>query len=183
MKKCLWALSSPLEENYHDTQWGIPLHDDQKLFEYLILETQQTGLSWRTILKKQALMKEAYHQFNPHILATLTETQIASYLTDDRVIKHKLKIQSVITNAKAYLELIKTETLNNFLWSYVNHQPIQNQFKTLEDIPSQTKLSKTISQDLKKRGFQFVGPTVIYAYMQAIGMTNDHLIDCPFYKR
>ena len=183
MKKCLWALSSPLEENYHDTQWGIPLYDDQKLFEMLILETQQTGLRWHTILKKQTLMKEAYHQFDPHILANLTENQISSYLTDDRVIKNKLKIKSVIANAKAYLELIKTESFNSFLWSYVNHQPILNQFKTIEEIPSQTELSKKISKDLKKRGFQFVGPTVIYAYMQAIGMTNDHLIDCPFYKR
>lgn len=182
-KKCLWALNSPLEENYHDKEWGIPLFDEQRLFEMLILEGHQAGLSWSTILKRREGLRKAYHNFDPLILSKLTEKDIERYMTDDRVIKNRLKIVSVVKNAKAYLELIKTEvSLKDYLWQHVSYMPIINRFKTVDEIPQKTDLSIKISKDLKKRGFNFVGPTIIYAYMQAIGMTNDHLITCPSYQ-
>ena len=181
--KCPWALKSKIEENYHDTEWGRPLHDEERLFEMLILEGQQAGLSWLTILNRRQGMKEAYHNFDPKELVDLSDDQIEGYLQDDRVIKNRLKIKSVITNAKAYLNLVTIYgSLDNFLWSYVEFQPIQNEWKTITDVPAKTKLSTIISHDLKTLGFKFVGPTIIYAYMQSIGMVNDHLITCPSYQ-
>lgn len=183
MSKCSWALSSKKYEDYHDFEWGIPTHDEHRLFEMLILEGQQAGLSWITILNKRELLNEAYYNFDPYKLARLTENDIEKYLNDSRVIKNRLKIEAVINNAKCYLKLKeKYESLDKFLWSYVDFKPIDNQLKSLSEAPTKTALSEKISQDLKALGFKFVGPTIIYSYLQAIGIVNDHLISCPFHE-
>jgi len=149
----------------------------------LILEGQQAGLSWITILNKRELLNEAYYNFDPYKLASLTENDIEKYLNDSRVIKNRLKIEAVINNAKCYLKLKeKYESLDKFLWSYVDFKPIDNQLKSLSETPTKTALSEKISQDLKALGFKFVGPTIIYSYLQAIGIVNDHLISCPFHE-
>lgn len=184
MKKCVWATKTKLEETYHDTEWGIPVHDELELFERLILEGQQAGLSWHTILLKREGLKEAYHGFDPYVLSKLTDEDVDIYLKDDRVIKNKLKIKSVINNAKAYFKLVNEyQSLDNFLWKHSNYQTIQNQWQHQEEIPSTSLLSDSISKELKKLGFQFVGSTTIYAMMQSIGMVNDHLLSCVYYKR
>lgn len=179
--RCNWANKSLSEQEYHDNEWGKPQFEDLKLFELLILEGHQAGLSWQIILNKRAALNEAYYNFDPIKLIKLTESDLSNYYTDDRVIKNKLKIKSVNDNAKAYFR-IKEEfgSFSKFLWSYVDNKPIINNWKTIEEVPSKTLLSEKLSKDLKKYGFKFVGPTTIYSFMQAVGMINDHIESCDF---
>ncbi len=163
---------------YHDEEWGIPVHDDNKLFEFIVLEGAQAGLSWSTVLKKRENYRKAFEGFNPKIVAKF-DNKIKKLLENKGIIRNKLKIESAITNARAFLEVQKEfGSFNNYIWSFVNNKPVQNSFRTINDIPAKTELSDKISKDLKKRGFKFVGPTITYAFMQAIGMVNDHTTDC-----
>lgn len=176
--RCDWA-KHPLDVTYHDQVWGTPQMDDQELFTYLILEGLQAGLSWSTILKKQNDLLEAFDQFDPHKLKNYDEEKIQALLKNPNVIRNQLKICSVVSNAKHFLEVQQEfGSFKDYLWRYVDFKPIQNHWETIDQVPSSTPLSKEISKDLKKRGFKFVGPTIIYAYMQAIGMVNDHLTTC-----
>ena len=178
-KSCAWCEGNPLYQSYHDEEWGVPLYDEQKLFEFLILETFQSGLSWITILKKRENFRQAFHHFDFNKISAYDQTKVDQLLSDEGIVRNRLKILATINNAKCFLELRKTEkSFSNFIWKYVNHQPIQNNFKHPNDIPSKTKLAEQISKDLKKKGFKFIGPTVIYAHMQATGMVNDHLVTC-----
>ena len=177
--RCSWAGDDPIYIDYHDTQWGIPVHDDQKLFEFLILEGAQAGLSWITILKKRNNYQKAYNQFQVEKVARYSTKKIQSLLANPGIVRNKLKIQSSITNAQAFID-IQNEfgSFDYYLWRFVNGMPIQNNWKTHSHIPVTTKESDALSLDLKKRGFKFVGSTICYAYMQAVGMVNDHVTDC-----
>ena len=182
MKRCQWVTNDPLYIDYHDKQWGVPLHDERELFEMLILEGAQAGLSWITILKKRAHYKKLFHNFDVHKVANMTDPQLEKILLDPGIIRNRLKVYAARKNALATLKLIKeTGSLNNYFWNWVDHTPIDNAFKSHAEIPAYTPLSEKISKDLKKRGFTFVGPTIIYAYMQSIGMLNDHTTDCLCY--
>lgn len=184
IKRCDWAVKSELEQEYHDKVWGIPVHDDRKLFKMLILEGKQAGLSWSTILKKMDTLCEAFDDFDPAILITYDNTKIESLLQNNGIIKNRLKVNAVVNNAKAYFKLCEEfGSLDNYLWKFVNNKPIMNAWTKTEDIPANIPLSDTISKDLKKRGFKFVGTTIIYSFMQAIGMVNDHLVSCAFYRQ
>lgn len=178
MKRCEWVTEDPLYIEYHDKEWGIPVHDDRHLFEMLILEGAQAGLSWITVLKKREHYKKVFHNFDVHKVAAMTDADLDEILQDPGIIRNRLKVYGTRKNARALLELMKTETLENYLWSWVDGEPIVNHFNTLSEIPASTPLSEKISKDLKKRGFTFVGPTIIYAFMQAVGMVNDHTLDC-----
>ena len=181
MKRCEWVTEDPLYLDYHDRQWGVPLHDDRELFEMLILEGAQAGLSWITVLKKRAHYKKVFHDFQVAKVAKMTDQQLEKLLLDPGIIRNRLKVYGTRKNALATLRLIQeTGTLDNYLWSWVDHKPIINRFKKHTEIPNSTPLSEKISKNLKKRGFTFVGPTIIYAYMQAIGMVNDHTADCDY---
>lgn len=181
---CSWAHRSALELTYHNEVWGFPLHDEQELFEMLILETMQAGLSWTTILAKRSAMREAFDHFNPLIIKDYSEEKQAELLQDERIIRNKLKIKATISNAIAFLEIQEEfGSFDQFIWSYVDYQPIQNNFKTIEEVPSFSPLAEQISKDLKKKGFKFIGPTTVYAFMQSIGMVNDHLVTCPIHKK
>ncbi|MGC4017806.1 MAG: DNA-3-methyladenine glycosylase I [Muricomes sp.] len=182
IKRCSWAVKSKLEQDYHDCEWGIPVHDDRRLFKMLILEGQQAGLSWSTILKKRDTLCEAFDNFEPAILITYNDEKIEALLHNDGIIKNRLKVNSVVNNAKAYFKVCEEfGSLDNYLWSFVDYQPIINRWTKSEEIPASTPLSDIMSKDLKKRGFKFVGTTIIYAFMQAVGMVNDHLISCAFH--
>ena len=174
MKRCAWANASELEMQYHDEEWGVPNHDNRMLFEMLNLEGQQAGLSWQTILNKRATYREAFFNFDPYQIAMMDEADIDALMLNAGIIRYRLKIQAIIKNAKAYVELSKKEDFSHYLWSFVNNTPCINDVKTIRDVPSQTDLSLKLSKDLKKRGFAFVGPTTVYAFMQAVGMVNDH---------
>ncbi len=177
--RCSWAETNTTEREYHDNEWGIPVHDENKLFELLILEGKQAGLSWATILKKRETINEAFDFFDPKIIVKYDQDKIDELLSNTGIIRNKLKVSAVITNANAYLSLIdEYGSLDSFLWKYVNHEPIKNKWTKISDVPASTELSDLISKDLKKLGFKFVGSTTIYAYMQAIGMVNDHLVEC-----
>lgn len=177
---CPWALSSPEMKKYHDEEWGKPSRDDEHLFMMLNLEGQQAGLSWAIILKRREGMIKAYHQFEPHVLARMDEAMIEALLHDDRIIKSRRKIEAVRDNAIAYLKLCQDYgTLSHFLWSFVDYQPIINHVESMNDLPVQSELSEKVSKALKKYGFKYVGPVIIYSYLQAIGMIDDHLDDCP----
>ena len=179
LTRCNWANHSVLEQKYHDEEWGRPVHDDMKLFEMLILEGKQAGLSWSTILLKRETLRQAFHGFNPEIIVNYDENKIEELLQDKGIIRNKLKIKAVIENAKAYYK-VKDQygSLDNFLWRYVNYEPIKNHWTDISQVPSKTELSDIISKDLKKLGFKFVGTTSIYSLMQSSGMVNDHLTTC-----
>lgn len=178
MNRCEWA-KHELEVAYHDSEWGMPLHDDQRLFEFLILEGAQAGLSWLTVLKKRDEYRKAFDQFDPQKVARFTPKKIEKLLTNEGIIRNKLKVNSAVQNAKAFLQIQKEfGSFDEYIWNFVDGKPITNQWKTLQDIPAKTPLSDTISKDLKKRGFNFVGSTIIYAFMQATGMVNDHTTTC-----
>lgn len=178
MHRCEWA-KHELEVSYHDTEWGVPLHDDQRLFEFLILEGAQAGLSWLTVLKKRDEYRKAFDQFDPKKVARYTPAKIEKLLGNEGIIRNKLKINSAVRNAKAFLQIQKEfGSFDEYIWNFVGGKPITNQWKTLQDIPAKTPLSDTISKELKKRGFNFVGSTIIYAFMQATGMVNDHTTTC-----
>lgn len=184
IKRCDWAVKSELEQEYHDKVWGVPVHDDRKLFKMLILEGKQAGLSWSTILKKMDTLCEAFDDFDPGILITYDDAKIESLLQNSGIIKNRLKVNAVVNNAKAYFRLCEEfGSLDNYLWKFVDNKPIVNGWTRIEDIPANTPLSDAISRDLKKRGFKFVGTTIIYSFMQAVGMVNDHLVSCTFYRQ
>lgn len=179
--RCGWA-KGPLYEKYHDEEWGQPLHDERTLFELLLLEGQQAGLSWLTILTRRDKLRKAFDNFEPAVLAAYDDAKLAVLLQNKDIIRNRLKVQSVRTNAQAYFKLKERFTsLNDFLWQFVNYVPLQNAWEDLSQIPTQTALSDQISRELKALGFKFVGSTSIYAYMQSIGLVNDHLIQCHCY--
>ena len=178
--RCEWADSkNPLMVAYHDREWGKPLKNDNKLFELLILEGAQAGLSWETILNRRENYRTTFKQFNPEKLAKLTDRQLEKILKDPGIIRNRLKVYSVRLNARAYLEVRKEfGTFSKYLWSFVGGKPIRNQWKNISEIPANTSESDAMCKDLKKRGFKFVGSTICYAFMQATGMVNDHTVDC-----
>lgn len=177
--RCDWAITHPLNKHYHDTEWGVPCFDDKILFEFLILEGMQAGLSWLTILKKRDNYHAALDGFDALKIARYTERKKQSLLNNAGIIRNRLKIDSIITNAKAYLNLREEgNTLSDYCWQFVDGKPIQNKWKTMKQMPASTNLSDQFSKDLKKRGFKFVGTTIFYSFMQATGMVNDHLVDC-----
>ena len=179
--RCDWVGSNQIYIDYHDNEWGKPVHDDEKLFEFLILETFQAGLSWLTILKKRENFRLAFNNFDFNTVSEYDEIKYNELLNDKGIIRNKLKIKAAISNAKAFIDIRKEfGTFDKYIWGFVNYKPIINSWNKNEDIPATTDLSNTISKDLKKRGFKFVGPTVIYAHMQATGMVNDHLVSCDF---
>ena len=181
--RCGWCKGSELYEDYHDNEWGRPVRDERKMFEFLLLETFQAGLSWITVLKKRKAFRAVFHQFEIAKVAKMTEKEIQDALQNARIIRHEAKIRAAITNAQCVLELhARGTTLVNFLWSYVNGTPLQNAWNDLSEIPAKTDLAIQLSKDLKALGFKFIGPTVVYAHMQATGMVNDHLTSCPYYK-
>ncbi|MBT8231077.1 MAG: DNA-3-methyladenine glycosylase I [Saprospiraceae bacterium] len=183
MKRCDWCLKDQLYIDYHDNVWGVPEFDDQKLFEYLNLEGAQAGLSWYTILKKKDNYSKAFSNWDAKKIASFSDKKIDKLLQNPGIIRNKLKVNAVVTNAKLYLNMLDEGlTLKDYLWNFVDGKPIINNWKTINQIPAETALSKKISKDLKKKGFKFVGPTIIYAYMQAIGMVDDHISSC-FKKR
>jgi DNA-3-methyladenine glycosylase I len=182
MKRCEWAKDTLLIE-YHDKEWGIPQHNDTRLFEMLVLEGAQAGLSWLTILKRRQTYRKAFDNFNPHKVSQYSKQDIKRLLADQGIIRNKLKIESAINNAKQFLKIQEEfGSFDKYIWGFVSYAPIQNKFKKLSDIPSSTPLSDKISADLKKRGFNFVGTTICYAFMQAIGIVNDHTIYCSRYN-
>ena len=177
-KRCQWAKDEP-NLTYHDKEWGRPQHNDQKLFEFLILEGAQAGLSWSTILKRREAYRKAFSDFDALKVSKYTQKRVEKLLKDKSIIRNRLKINSAINNAKQFLKIQKEfDSFDNYLWGFVNYKPIKNKFKKPSDLPATTKVSERLSQDLKKRGFNFVGPTICYAFMQAIGMTDDHTTDC-----
>ncbi|TFG17313.1 MAG: DNA-3-methyladenine glycosylase I [Promethearchaeota archaeon] len=182
-KRCEWALHNELMKNYHDKEWGVPQHDDKVLFEFLILEGMQAGLSWDTILKKRENFRKAFDNFDYIKIVNYSEDKIEILLQNKGIIRNRLKLQSVISNAKAFLSIQNEySTFDNYIWNFVNYKPIVNTCSSLNEIPSNTELSEKISKDLKKKGFKFIGTTIIYAFMQAVGIVNDHTTDCFRYE-
>ena len=177
--RCTWANSDPLYISYHDEEWGLPLHDDQQLFEFLSLEGAQAGLSWITILKKRAAYRIAFDQFDPNIVAEYDETKIQELLGNAGIVRNKLKVESAVSNAQAFLQLQQEHgSFDAYIWQFVDGRPRRNHWKTMANIPADTDESRAMSKALKQRGFRFVGPTICYAFMQATGMVNDHLVEC-----
>jgi len=177
--RCVWAGSDPLYQAYHDEEWGAPVHDDRLLFEFLILEGAQAGLSWITILRKRAAYRAAFAGFDPEVVARFDEAKVAELLANPGIVRNRLKVASTVSNAIAFLK-VREEfgSFDAYQWRFVDGRPIQNSWRSLKDIPSSTKESDALSRDLKQRGFRFVGSTICYAHMQAIGMVNDHTVDC-----
>ncbi|MCY4029759.1 MAG: DNA-3-methyladenine glycosylase I [Acidobacteria bacterium] len=177
--RCAWGASHPLYVPYHDTEWGVPLHDDRRIFEHLVLEGAQAGLSWLTVLKKRDAYRRAFDGFDPRRVARYGDAQIARLLADASIIRNRLKIRSAVTNARAFLDVQEEfGTFDRYVWQFVGGRPKQNAWRTLDEVPARTAESDTMSKDLRSRGFQFVGSTICYAHMQATGMVNDHLVDC-----
>lgn len=178
VKRC-WDTSNPLHILYHDKEWGVPLHDDEKLFEFLVLGSFQAGLSWWLILQKRDKFREAFDCFNPKKVSKYNQSDIECLLKKSGIVRNRAKIETAINNAKRVLETQKEfGSFDAFIWKFVNGKTINNSFSSLSSLPAETELSRTLSCELKKRGFKFVGPTICYAFMQAIGMVNDHLVDC-----
>lgn len=183
MKRCDWANASELETNYHDKEWGVPVHDDRLLFEMLILEGAQAGLSWSTILKKRDGYKELFDDFDVQKVALYDEQKVESLLQNSKIIRNKLKVNATVTNAQKFIQIQKEfGSFDKYIWAFVENKPIINSWKKMSEVPASTTLSDKISKDLKKRGFKFVGSTIIYAFMQAVGIVNDHLKDCTFHR-
>jgi DNA-3-methyladenine glycosylase I len=178
ISRCKWA-SNPLSSRYHDEEWGVPQHDDRRLFEFLILEGAQAGLSWDTILKKRENYRAAFHGFDAKRIARYTERDVVRLLNDEGIVRNRLKIVSAVSNAKLFLEIQKEfGTFDKYIWSFVGGSPKVNHWQTLSEVPASTPESDAMSRALKKRGFRFVGTTICYAFMQATGMVNDHTTDC-----
>lgn len=178
MERCGWAGPDPIYLDYHDTEWGVPERDARALWEKLILDGFQAGLSWITILKKRDNFREAFANFDPEIVASWGEKDVDRLLQNAGIIRHRGKIEATISNAQAYLKIAEGEGFDQFLWKYVDGMPLQNQWKTLSDVPAYTDMSTQMSKDLKKAGFKFCGPTIVYAAIQAMGLVNDHLVTC-----
>lgn len=182
--RCEWTGSDPLMVAYHDREWGVPVHDDQKLFEFLILEGMQAGLSWMTILRKRENFRAAFDGFDPVKVAHYDQEKVEKLMENAGIIRNRRKILAAIQNAKAFLEIQREfGSFDTYMWQYVDGKPLVNAWKMMGDIPAKTEQSETMSKDLKKRGFNFVGPTIVYAHMQATGMVNDHLTGCPAHDR
>jgi DNA-3-methyladenine glycosylase I len=178
-KRCWWCGEDPLYQAYHDHEWGVPVHDERDLFEFLCLEGAQAGLSWITILRKREHYRLVFDQFDAHKIARYDETKIADLLSDAGIVRNKLKVNGFVKNARAYLALLEQGlTLDSYLWDFVDGEAIQNNWQSPRDMPANTPVSDAMSKDLKKRGFTFVGGTICYAFMQAAGLVNDHLSDC-----
>jgi DNA-3-methyladenine glycosylase I len=179
MERCGWVSDDPLYLSYHDSEWGVPEYDSRALWEKLILDGFQAGLSWITILRKRDNFRTAFQGFDPHVIATWGEDEVTRLLADPGIIRHRGKIAATIGNARAWVQIEAKEGFDRYLWDYVGGRPIQNQWQTLAEVPAQTDISVKLSKDLQKRGFKFCGPTITYAVMQAVGMVNDHLVTCP----
>ena len=178
-KRCSWCEKDDLYRDYHDNEWGFPIYDDNKLFEYLLLETFQAGLNWHSILKKRENFRAAFEQFDYKKIAEFTDDKILELNQNAGIIRNKLKITSAVNNAQRFIEIQKEfGSFSNYIWAFVDNKPIDNKPKTLADVPTTTPLSDKISKDLKKRGFKFIGSTILYAHMQATGMINDHITSC-----
>lgn len=178
MNRCSWA-KNEINISYHDAEWGVPLHDDRDLFEFLILEGAQAGLSWDTILRKREAYREAFDNFDPAKVARYDEAKCAKLLLNEGIIRNRLKIKSAVGNAKAFLAVQKEfGAFDKYIWAFVGGKPLDNKVKSMSDVPAKTEISDAIAKDLKKRGFNFVGSTIMYAFMQATGMVNDHLVTC-----
>ncbi len=184
MERCPWCGNDPLYMAYHDNEWGVPEHDDRRLFEFLILEGVQAGLSWITVLRKRDNYRRAMDGFDAGKIARYDERKMASLLADAGLIRNRLKMQAAVDNARVYLALRDAgETLDDLLWRYVDGQPVINHYRSIAEVPAITPTAERISKDFKKRGFRFVGPTIMYAFMQAAGLVNDHLVSCPRHRQ
>ena len=183
LSRCPWAGSDPLYQRYHDTEWGVPAHDDRHLFEMLVLEGAQAGLAWITILRKREGYREAFDGFDPAAVARYDRRRVARLLENQHIVRNRLKVESTVTNARAFLQVRDEHgSFDAYIWGFVGGHPTQNRWKSLDAIPAETPASQAMSTDLKRRGFKFVGPTICYAFMQATGMVNDHLVDCFRYE-
>ncbi len=179
MNRCQWCGNDSLYIQYHDQEWGVPVHNDRVHFEFMVLESAQAGLSWITVLRKRKNYRRWYENFDPEKVALFDEKKTQKMLADPGIIRNRLKIESSVKNAGFFLDLRdKYGSFDHYLWDFVDHKPIQNHFQRMEDVPSNTALSDAISKDLKKRGFRFMGTTIVYAHMQAVGLVNDHTTDC-----
>ena len=184
VKRCSWADGDVLMADYHDQEWGVPLHDDRMLFEFLVLEGMQAGLSWAIVLRKRENFRKAFARFNPHRVAKFDGRKVRQLLKDAGIIRNRMKIEATLNNAKCFLEVRKEfGTFDKYIWAFTNGKPIRNRFRAMKDIPGRTTISDQMSKDLKKRGFKFVGSTICYAHMQATGMVNDHLMSCFRYRQ
>ena len=178
-QRCGWCVGDPLYEAYHDQEWGVPVYDDQTIFEFLILETFQAGLSWITILRKRENFREALDDFDYKKIARYSEAKLEALLQNPGIIRNKLKVKATVSNAQAFIKIQEEfGSFSKYIWSFVNHKPIQNSVKIYKEAPATTAISDALSKDLKKRGFKFTGSTVVYAHMQATGMVNDHEVNC-----
>lgn len=177
--RCVWCGDDPLYTAYHDNEWGTPVHDDRLLFEFLVLEGAQAGLSWITILKKRENYRKAFHNFDYKKIASYKEGDIEHLLKDPGIVRNRRKIESAVKNARGFIKIQEEfGSFDSYLWGFVGGEPVQNHWKSTEEVPAKTEISERLSRDLKKRGFNFVGPTICYAFMQAVGMVNDHTTDC-----
>ncbi|MBE4906913.1 DNA-3-methyladenine glycosylase I [Bacillus luteolus] len=184
MNRCGWVNQDPLYIDYHDHEWGVPVYDDRLLFEYLNLEGAQAGLSWYTILKKRENYRAAFDQFQPEKIVQYDQHKVGELLQNSGIVRNRLKVNAVITNAHAYFKVVgEFGSFSKYIWSFVDGAPIQNHFKEMKDVPVTTEISDRMSKDLKIRGFKFVGSTICYAFMQAVGMVNDHIVTCASYKK
>lgn len=177
--RCPWPSDNLLMIKYHDTEWGVPVYDDRKLFEFLVLDAFQAGLSWAIILKKRENFRKAFDNFNPEKIAKYTQRDVKKLLSNADIVRNRLKIKATITNAREFLKVKKEfKSFTKYIWQFTNYKTIQNKVKTLSELPAKTKESDMMSKDMKKRGFKFVGSTICYAFMQAAGMVNDHTVNC-----
>jgi DNA-3-methyladenine glycosylase I len=178
VKRCAWA-AAPAMIRYHDEEWGVPLHDERRLFELLILEGAQAGLSWSTILAKRAAYRRAFARFDPRAVSRFTAARVRALLRDDGIVRNRAKIAATVANARVFLAVQREHgTFDAYMWRFVDGRPVQNRWRAPRDVPAETETARALSRDLKARGFGFVGPTICYAFMQATGMVNDHLVGC-----
>ncbi|MCB2115921.1 MAG: DNA-3-methyladenine glycosylase I [Rhodobacteraceae bacterium] len=182
-ERCAWCGSEPIYVDYHDTEWGVPERDPRALWEKLVLDGFQAGLSWITILKKREAFRAAFAGFEPEVIAGWGEAEVARLLGDPGIVRSRAKIEATIGNARAYLKIHERPGFDHYLWRYVDGRPLQNRFLTMAEVPAATPVSARLSKDLKAEGFKFAGPTIVYAFMQAVGMVNDHLVTCPAHDR
>ncbi len=183
IKRCEWCITDPLYVKYHDEEWGVPVHDDKKHFEMIILDGAQAGLSWLTVLRKRENYRKAFDNFDPEKVAKYDEKKIAELLENPGIIRNKLKVKSAVTNARAFIKVQEEfGSFDKYIWQFVNYKPVVNKWKSDKEIPATSEESDAMSKDLKSRGFKFVGSTICYAYMQAAGMVNDHVVTCFRYK-
>lgn len=178
IQRCFWCGTDPVYVAYHDDEWGVPEYDSRALFEKLLLDGFQAGLSWITILRKRDAFREAFDGFEPEIMARYNARKLASLMKNEGIVRNKLKVEASVTNAQAYLALSESQDFSTYLWNFIGDGPLQHRFRSRKDVPAATPLAETISKDLKKRGFRFCGPTIVYAFMQACGLVNDHMVTC-----